>query len=317
MTHRWNNRMRAIAFDAFGRPPTMLDLPSPQPRPGEVRVRVLASSINNFDLQVLHGHLRSDVEHRFPVILGRDFAGVVDAVGPGAASYAAGEPVFGVVARPYLGPGAFAEFVTVPATIGIASRPPRVSLAEAGALALAGTMAVQMVEALELRAEQTVLISGASGGVGSYLVQLAAARGARVIATFGSSRQADFLESLGAAETVYVGNLSDEVRKLAPRGVEAVAHLAGNAQKLARLVAPGGRFASALGVGPEQLAGRPLTVLRVTATPTTELLDALARAVARRRLVVPIAGTYPLAGVPRALAELCGTRKLGKVSIAI
>jgi len=244
-------------------------------------------------------------------------AGVVHADGPGTVGFAVGDPVFGVITRPSLGPGAFAEFVTVPSAIGIAARPKGLSLSEPGALGLAGTTAHQMVEALDLRAEQTLLVVGASGGVGSFLVQLAAARGARVIATVASSLQSEFLRSLGVAETVYVGNLTDEVRKLAPKGVQALAHLAGNAQKLVRLVAPGGRFASALGVGPEQLAGLPLTAIRVIATPTNALLGELARAVARGLLVVPIVRTHPLAEVPLRLADFAGNGKLGKVAIAI
>lgn len=309
--------MRAIAIDDVGRPPTMHELPLPQPRPGELRIRILTSSINNDDLRVLHGRLQQSIEHRFPVVLGKDFAGVVHAVGSGTAGFAVGHPVFGVVTRPYLGPGAFAEFVTVPAAMGISTRPKGLSLAEAGALGLAGTTALQMVKALEIRAGETLLVSGATGGVGSYLVQLAAARGAEVITTFSSSAQAEFLRSLGAAATVYVGNLADEVRGLARRGVPALAHLAGDARKLARLVAPGGRFVSALGIGPEELAGLPLTATRVTAIPTAGVLNELATAVAKGRLVVPITRSHRLAEVPQALGEFSGNGKLGKIAISV
>jgi len=106
-------------------------------------------------------------------------------------------------------------------------------------------------------AGQTVLISGATGGVGAYAVQLAAARGARIIATARPGEAADFVLRLGAAHAVdYTGDLAAQVRSISPGGVDAVIHLAGDGLRFADLVVPGGRFASTPGLGPEQLGGR-------------------------------------------------------------
>ena len=102
-------------------------------------------------------------------------------------------------------------------------------------------------------------MAGAPGGVGTFAVQFAAARGAYVIATAASRAEDEHVRSVGAADTVHPGAIAEAVRSVAPRGVQAVAHAAGDAAILARLLAPGGRFASTLGVGPEQLAGLPIT----------------------------------------------------------
>src|SRR3989442_236260 len=107
----------------FGVAPALLDLPRPEPADGEVLVRVQASSVNGFDGAVAAGYLQGMMEQRFPFVLGKDFAGTVERVGPGVSHFAVGERVFGVVMKPFLGDGAFGEYVTVPEGLGIARRP--------------------------------------------------------------------------------------------------------------------------------------------------------------------------------------------------
>jgi NADPH:quinone reductase-like Zn-dependent oxidoreductase len=309
--------MRAIAIADFGAAPGLHDLPVPQPGAGEVLVRVRASSVNGFDGAVAAGSLQGMLEHRFPVVLGKDFAGTVEALGPGAARFAAGDPVFGVVMRPYLGDGAFAEAVAVAEGLGVARLPAGLELAAAGALGLAGTAALQAVEAVAPAPGETVLIAGATGGVGAFAVQLAAASGARVLATARPGEEADFVRDLGASQAVdYTGDLAGQLRAVSPQGVHAVLHLAGAGLALAALLVSGGRFASTLGVGPEQLAGRNLTATSVMATPAPDVLDRLAAAVAAGRLRVPIQRTYRLEEVPQALADF-GAPHVGKLAVAI
>ena len=116
--------MRAFVLTEFGAAPRLADLDVPEPAEGEVRVRVHAASVNGFDLSVAAGKHADMMEHRFPVVLGKDFAGVVDALGPGVSGYQVGDRVFGVVTKPYLGDGSFAEYVTVPTEVGLAKRSP-------------------------------------------------------------------------------------------------------------------------------------------------------------------------------------------------
>jgi NADPH:quinone reductase-like Zn-dependent oxidoreductase len=308
--------MRAIALADFGVAPALHDLPVPQPGPGEVLVRVRASSINGFDVAVAAGYLKGMMEYRFPVVLGKDFAGTVEAVGTGASRFAVGDPVFGVV-TPALAVRAFAEYVTNAEDVGVARLPASLATGAAGALGLAGTAALQAVEAVALAAGETVLVSGATGGVGAFAVQLAAARGARVLATARPGAEAAFVHDLGAAHAVdYTGDLAAAVRAVSPEGVDAVIHLAGDAAALAGLLVPGGRFASTLGVGPEQLAGRDLTATSVMATPTADVLDRLAADAAAGRLSAPIRRTYQLEQVPQALADF-GTPHVGKLAVTV
>ena len=308
--------MRAIAIDDFGTTPGLHDLPVPEPGPGEVLVRVHASSINGFDRSVVSGGVKDMMEYRFPLILGMDFAGIIQAVGPDASRFAIGNRVFGVALKPVLGAGAFAEYVAVSEGFGIARVPDGLDLPVAGALGLAGTAALMAIEAVAPKAGETVLVSGAKGGVGVIATQLAAARGAEVIATARPGGDADFVRGLGAAHTVdYGADLATAVRAIRPEGVHALLHFAGDGQQLADLLVPGGRIASAMGLRPEQLAGREVSVTSIMAMPAAERLEQLAMEAAGR-LVIPIQRTYRLEQVPQALDEFAaGTR--GKLAIAI
>ena len=175
--------MRAVAMTGFDTAPTLADLEVPEPAEGEVRVRVWAASVNGFDLAVAAGYTKDFMEHRFPLVLGKDFAGQVDAIGSGVTGYAVGDRVFGTRTKPYLGDGSFAEYVTVPTAVGLAPLPKGVSFTDAAALGLAGAAAHGVIEGAALEPGNTIVVIGATGGVGNQVVQLAAAAGARVIAT--------------------------------------------------------------------------------------------------------------------------------------
>ncbi|GLI01299.1 alcohol dehydrogenase catalytic domain-containing protein [Phytohabitans aurantiacus] len=160
--------MRAMAFTDFGATPTLTELPVPEPGPEEVLVRVRSSSVNGFDLGVLGGHLAGVYTYEFPVVLGKDFAGVVAAIGTGVTGLRVDDPVFGVVMRPTLGQGGFAEYVVVAAHYGLAKTPEGLDHVRAGALGLAGTAALNAVDAIAPGPGETVLICGATGGVGAW-----------------------------------------------------------------------------------------------------------------------------------------------------
>lgn len=150
-----------------------------------------------------------------------------------------GDVVFGVVTKPALGDGAFGEYVTAPVA-GTAWVPAGLDLAVAGALGLAGTAALAAVDAVAPLPGQTVLVSGATGGVGAFAVQLAAARGAYVISTARPGEDDDaFLRDLGAHHTVdHTGDVPAAVAALRPDGIHAVVHLAGDGLDLADMLVP-------------------------------------------------------------------------------
>ena len=305
--------MRAIVLTEQGASPTLTELPTPTPGAGEVLVRVQASSVNGFDAAVAAGYLAGMMEHRFPVVLGKDFAGTVEAVGPGVSRFAVGDRVFGVVTKPFLGDGGFGEYVVVGDQIGIAKLPDGLDLAAAGALGLAGTAAVDALDAVGPQSGETVLISGATGGVGAIAVQYAAATGARVIATAEPGEQTDFVRGLGATHVVdHTGDLAGQVRAISPEGVDVVLHLAGDGATLASLLHEKGRLASTLGLGPDQ---HPAATA-VMAAPTEATLDRLAADTAAGRITVPVSRTYDLAEVPAALADFA-TGTVGKISVAV
>jgi NADPH:quinone reductase-like Zn-dependent oxidoreductase len=309
--------VRAIAMNDFGVIPALVDLPDPKPEAGEVLVRVRASSLNGFDVSTLAGRLKGMMEYRFPVVLGKDFAGTVEAVGEGVAGFTSGDEVFGVVMKPFLRDGGLGGYVTVSEGMGVARIPTGMAHIDAAALGLAGTAALNAVEAVAPDEGNTVLVSGASGGVGGYAIQLAAARGATVIATAKSGEQADFVRDLGAAHVVdYTGDVTGQVRAIAHGGVDAVLHFAGDPVVLADLLVPGGRLASTLGFGPDALSRPDAIATTIWANPDRPTLDKLAGEVAAGRLRVPVTRTYPLAEVPQALADFAAG-SVGKLAITL
>lgn len=305
--------MRAIVTAAYGSPPETAELAAPEPADGEVRVRVHAASVNGFDLAVAAGYLKDMMEHRFPVVLGKDFAGTVDAVGPGVTGYAPGDRVFGVVTKPYLGDGSFAEYTTVATSVGLAKLPESIEFPEAGALGLAGAAALAAVDAARIAAGQTVLVAGATGGVGNQVVQLAAGAGAHVIATAQTDEEKELVTELGAAEIV---DYTADVRGAHPDGVDTIVHLAGDPASLLPALRDGRLFVSTLIMSPEQVPAGNATVVPIYANPDPATLARCADNQASRRTRVHIQRVYELAEAPAALADFSkGT--LGKLVIVI
>src|SRR4051794_28206215 len=166
--------MNAIPLNEAGTPPALRDLPAPTPGPREVLVRVQASSVNPVDNSIAAGMLaQMGVEYEYPVTLGRDYAGVVEKVGGDVTEYAPGDEVFGFLlhANPTARDGSWTELITVSTDASIARRPSSVDVAAAGAAPLAAITAVTAIDALDLASGDTVLIVGATGGVGSLAVR--------------------------------------------------------------------------------------------------------------------------------------------------
>jgi NADPH:quinone reductase len=309
--------MKAVTLDAFDTPPRLRDdLPAPTPAPTEVLVRVRASSVNPADTSIAAGVLKQmGVEYEFPVILGRDYAGVVEQVGPEVTRYAVGDGVFGFIlhANPTVRDGSWAELIAVPQDMFIGPAPQGVDLRTAGAAPVAGIAAIMAVDALELSDGDTVLIVGATGGVGSFAVQLAARAGATVIAPALPQDEA-YLRELGVGELLpRDGDLAAAARQRHPDGFDAVLDVVNYAPDVpATLVKDGGRVASPTGSAGEG-PGRTM----VMAAPTPENLERLARLLADGTLRVPIQATYELEQAPDALSALPTTHTQGKLAIRV
>src|SRR5438105_734777 len=251
--------MKAFAVEELGRPGTVRDLPVPEPGEGQVRIRVAAAGLNAFDNAVLQGYVKDHMEHRFPLVPGMDASGTVEALGEGVDGWAVGDEVFGSVGKAYLGEGTLAEFATMSAGT-VARKPASIGHGVAAAIPVAGVTALTMADALQLSDGHLVVAIGATGGVGSYLVQLAAGRGARVVAVC-RGENADYARRFGAAEVIdyTAGDVVEAVRSLHPDGIDGAADMHGDRDGLARLaeqIRSGGRVASAVGsADAEALAG--------------------------------------------------------------
>jgi NADPH:quinone reductase len=300
--------MKAFVLPGFDQPPELRDdLPDPVPGEGDVLVRVQHSSANPVDSAIVAGYLRQMAEHRFPVVLGRDYAGVVEATTGGVTRFEPGDQVFGLVphAAPDVRHGAWAERIAVADGGFIAPVPSGVGMAEAGAAALAGITALLLVEAVAPQPGQHVLVVGANGGVGVFAVQLAARAGARVTAVAGAEDE-ELVRGLGASDVVRRGTPL-------PGDVDALIDTATTGEDFERNAAalrPGGKASSPLGAAGDG-PGRT-NVMAVSS------VDNLARLAAQLRgLRVPIQQTYDLADAGAALADLAGQHTQGKRAIRL
>src|SRR3954452_7976797 len=167
--------MKAFALPDAETPAALVDLPDPEVPPNAVRGRITAASVNGFDLFEASGNMVRFMEHSFPTVVGRDFSGVVDAVGTEWTDVEVGDEVFGfVTSQPPLDVGTFAELVSEGPRLVIAGKPDGLSFTEAAAIPLAGSTALDAVDAVDPGPGETVLVVGATGGVGSFAVQFAA-----------------------------------------------------------------------------------------------------------------------------------------------
>ena len=260
--------MKAFAITARDTQPAIEDLPTPEPASGEVLVEVEAASVNGFDLSVAAGYVWDMIPGiEFPVVLGRDLVGTVTAVGDGVDNVSVGDRVAAVIPGMALGPktGSFTEYVALPVT-AVTAVPSDVDAQQAAVIGLAGVAAHDALEALHIQAGETVLVSGATGGVGSIAVQLAVAAGATVIGTAQPGQEEEYVRSLGAAHTVdYTGDVPAAVKAIAPQGVDKIVHVAGDPAALATILNADGVIASTLGATAEQVGREDVTVATIMA----------------------------------------------------
>ena len=199
--------MRAFTLDSFDVPPALRsDLPEPHPGDTELLVRVRGSSVNPVDAFIAAGALKGMAEYAFPgTTLGRDFAGVVEQIGSGVSGHSVGDESFGFVlhANPTVRDGSWAELIAVAAN-NAAAKPGSVDLAQAGAAPFAAVTAIAALDALAPTTGETVLVVGATGGVGTFFVQLAAAAGANAVAP-ALSEDRDYLRGIGVGAASSTG----------------------------------------------------------------------------------------------------------------
>jgi NADPH:quinone reductase-like Zn-dependent oxidoreductase len=313
--------MRAFGLANEGSSATFIDVPEPEAGPGEVRIRVRASSVNGWDVFVASGMARHmQMEHRYPVVVGKDYAGVIDEVGDGVTRFAVGDEVAGIAPPAmHLAEGAYAEYLVVPAEGFIEPKPGTLSFEQAASVGLAALTAQVAVTSTEAGTGDVLLVAGATGGVGAYAVQLAAARGATVIATALHDDET-WIRGLGASEVVdYRGDAAAAVRELHPDGVDALIDAVNRGEAhgaLAELVKDGGKIATTTGAADvEALAERGVSADNVFAQTSPDPFARLVTMAADGELVVPITKTFAFDQLPEALGLVGSRSSRGKFAV--
>jgi NADPH:quinone reductase-like Zn-dependent oxidoreductase len=292
--------MKAILIHGYGGPEVLKyeDYPEPVPGVGEVLVRVAASSVNPFDFKLRSGFFKDFIPLTFPAILGLDVSGTVESVGAGVTTFTRGDKVFAHASKTY------AEFCLVKAT-NLARIPGGADLVEIAALPTVTTTGAQLAAlALEGSSGATVLVTGAAGSVGRSAVYTAKSRGAKVIAGV-LQRQVIQVKAVGADHVVALDD-AEAVKALGL--VDAVADTVGGqtADEVIKKVRPGGVFASVLGP-PSSAAGYPTVQVKpMQLTPDSAVLLAMAEAVQKGALSIPLGQRFPLRAADQAHAAAEG-----------
>lgn len=314
--------MKAAAIAGFGGPDAikLMDLPEPLVGPDIVLIRTAAAGVNPVDLKIREGRLTSRYPHHFPIILGWDVAGVVEAVGPAVSRFRPGDRVCAYARKSCVEHGTYAEFVAV-AEESVAPAPESVDLIKASALPLASLTALQTMDSLKVVSGETVLIHGGSGGVGSFAVQLLVGLGAKALAT-ASPGSADYLRSLGAVPIDRHGDVAGQVRAVAPEGVEAVMDLAGGPEAVAATLSvmkDRARVCSILGPPAltEDGVGRGLKGSYVFVRPYGSQLSELSAMVDAGSLRIHLHGKFPLEKAADAHRAIQAGGHRGKFAITV
>jgi NADPH:quinone reductase-like Zn-dependent oxidoreductase len=306
--------MKAVVLPRYGGAEALevADVPRPPCGAGEVLLKLKATSVNPVDWKLGAGYLDSAIPGEFPLIPGWDAAGVVAEVGSSVDGFEVGDEVFGYVRRPIAKWGTYAEY-TVAEPWMIAHKPPNLDWDSAGGLSLVGVTALQALDAVEAKEGDTVIVHAAAGGVGTIAVQIAKARGARVIGT-ASARNHDYLVAFGAEPVEYGPGLLERIKRLVPEGPDAAVDAVGGDAVEVSIEAGVGpsRVVSVVDPGVRDSGGR-----YVFMSVTPKDLDHLAALVENRELIVPISETYPLDRAADAWRASQTGRTRGKIVLRI
>jgi NADPH:quinone reductase-like Zn-dependent oxidoreductase len=304
---------RAVRFDDYGDVDVLqvIDVKDPVAGPGELLIRVKAAGINPGEAKIREGALHDRFPATFPSGQGSDLAGVVERLGDGVDAFAVGDEVIGWTDNR----ASQAELVAIEAAHATL-RPPSVPWEVAGSLFVIGATAWASVRAVSLSEGDTVVVSGAAGGVGVITVQLARRTGATVIG-LASEANHGWLTDHGVVPLTYGDGVADRIRAAAPGGVDAFLDLVGGGYV---------ELALELGIAPDRIN----TIADFAAIEKhgvksegnaygakAEVLAELAGLIAAGELDVPIAATYPLDQVRDAYDELAKGHTRGKIALVI
>ena len=310
--------MKAASFSEFGGPDKVKAtiVETPELQEGEVLVRVKAAGVNPVDAVIRKGFYKDMMPHNMPVIPGWDMAGTVEKRAHGARRFAVGEEVYAYARRPEVKWGTFAEYIAIPECY-LAKKPINLTFEEAAAVPLAGLTAYQcLYDAGALKMEQSVLIIGASGGVGSFALQLASAKGAKVVAVASAKNHA-YMQELGADHTIdyKTQHIGEATKQLFPDGVDLIFDCTSGESMQQSLVAlkPSGKLVSILSQGKE--LDPAINFQFVFVEPNATQLDHLREIAEAGNLKVHISKTYSLEETAEAMEQVGSLHTRGKAVI--
>ncbi|MEU7059201.1 NADP-dependent oxidoreductase [Streptomyces sp. NPDC046197] len=304
---------KAYVFTRYGGPETeaLVEVDRPRPGPGQILVAVRAAGVNPVDWKQRRGLRRpgESEERVFPVVFGNEVAGVVEEAGEGVTGFAPGDEVFGSTAA-----GGYAQFALLPAEVA-AHKPAGVSFADAATLPVAAATAYDGLRQLDLPAGATVLVTGAGGGVGGAVVQIARAFGLAVVGVASEGKK-DFVESLGAVHVPSGAQWTERARAAAPDGIDAVYDLVGGEvlTEAAGLLTHRTKLITA-GAAPQDVV--ELGGARVARARTSTVLDAVADLVVRGQLDPHVTQRFPLERAGEALRTVEDGHARGKIVIEV
>ncbi|MEX2592294.1 MAG: NADP-dependent oxidoreductase [Anditalea sp.] len=288
----------------------------PKLKEGEVLIQVKAAGVNPVDAVVAKGYYKDMMPHSLPVIPGWDVCGIVKDRGHAARRFKVGDIVYAYARRPEVKWGTFAEYLVIPDSY-LADKPINFSPEEAAGMPLAGLTAYQsLYNAGKLKENQIVLILGASGGVGSFAIQLAKAKGAKIVGV-ASKKNHDFMKELGADHTIdYKNNhVGEATKEVFPDGVDLIFDCTSGETLQQSLISlkPSGKLVSILNQGQDLDPGIKFTF--VFAEPNARQLDHLRELAEMGKIKVPISRTYPLKETAEALRQIQSLHTTGKIII--
>ena len=304
----------AIRYDHFGHVDVLYiaELPKPVPQAGEVLVKVKTAGINPGEISIREGFLEKQFPSTFPSGQGTDFAGIVEAVGDSVDKFKAGAEVIGFSNNR----NSHAEYVVVKAD-QLIPRPAKVSWEVGGGLFVVGTTAYAAVKAVALKPGETVIVSGAAGGVGSLAVQIAKQQGANVIGLASESNH-EWLKSHDITPVSYSGNIEDNLKAaLNGRKADAFIDTAGKGyvEMAIKMGIPADRIDTIIDF--EAAGKHKVKTDGSAAASNTQVLSELAEMVNDGKLEIPIAKTYPLNQVKQAYQELAQHHTHGKIILTV
>lgn len=299
--------MKAVQFTEYGGPDVLqlVEVDEPHAGGGQVRIKVRAAGVNGLDWKIREGSMRELMPLTLPAGTGMEAAGVVDEVGEGVTDVRVGDAVFGY------GTATFAEHAVL---WSWAKKPAGLPFEEAGGFPAAVETALRILGQVGVQPGETLLVSGASGGVGSAVIQFARQRGINVIGT-ASERNQEYLEKLGAVSTTYGPGLVSRVRALAPNGVDAALDIAGSGviRELIELTSEPARVLSIADFSAPSYGAQVST----TFSDAAEAFAEAARLFAEGKFHLPVEKTFPLAQAGEAQAANAAGHTVGKLIVTV